>query len=160
MIEVTGGEQLLKLAADLRAAGTSGRRTRNKLGTKLRRALRPAVAEVKARALAIPSSGKKSTGLRAQIAAATRSRVLLAGASPMVRIQVDGSRMPSGKRTLPFYMDGQSQWRHPVFGDTEVWVDQAAHRYFLVTVLPYVGPVQIAIVAAAEETAVELERGL
>ena len=55
-------------------------------------------------------------------------------------IEVDSSRMPSGQKSLPLYLDGaKSPWRHPLFGDRARWYSQASHPYFARAVALY-GP--------------------
>jgi hypothetical protein len=38
--------------------------------------------------------------------------------------------MPPGELSLPLGMEGVKRWRHPVYGNREVWVTQAPHPYF------------------------------
>ena len=45
-------------------------------------------------------------------------------------ILMSTAKMPSGQRGLPGAMEGTKQWRHPVFGNSDVWVQQPAHPYF------------------------------
>jgi hypothetical protein len=113
---------------------------------------KPIVADVKAAELAIPSqgggaaSGRKKKGellgLRASLANATKSDFNGTGRGAVVHIRVSTSKFMavSGKpRTLPFYMEGRRKrkWRHPVFGNKEVWVEQSPHPYLADTVLKH-----------------------
>ena len=117
------------------------RRLRELGGTPLQRQLRaalvkaakPAATAVKQSALAIPVKGPKHTGLRKQLAAATRVSVRTAGPTVGVRIAVSGAQMPEGKENLPALMEGWERWRHPFFGDYSRWYGQPAHPYFFRT---------------------------
>jgi hypothetical protein len=61
--------------------------------------------------------------------------VKTAGKSASVAVQVDGRKMPPGKKALQSYMEGTKHpWRHPVYGKTEVWVTQKPKPYFFKTV--------------------------
>lgn len=54
---------------------------------------------------------------------------------------------------LAALMEGEkSPWRHPYFGNREVWADQAAHPYFKPAVEPRLPLVRVAVIAAVVET--------
>ncbi|MEV6791243.1 hypothetical protein AB0M87_04410 [Streptomyces sp. NPDC051320] len=62
---------------------------------------------------------------------ATRLEVKKSGKNAGVAIRVDGRKMPDRQGSLPAYMEGtKPRWRHPVFGNQEVWVQQPPHPYF------------------------------
>jgi hypothetical protein len=67
--------------------------------------------------------------------------------------------MPAGQETLPGYMEGRGRWRHPVYGDTAVWVPQDPHPYFESAVNEHLPAVEAGVMAAVDETATQLSRG-
>jgi hypothetical protein len=119
-LSVYGADKLARLAAKLKALGEGELRKRmlaelRKAGRELRDAEREA-------ALGLPA-GKYETGLRQAIAAAMVVRTRTAGSSAGVRVMVDRNKLPADKRRLPILMN-RGTWRHPVYGDREVWVSQ------------------------------------
>jgi len=129
MLELTlsrsSQDDLRKLARQLRTVGDA-KAIRRDLTKGLRAAARPAQQEAKAAALALPSKRPGSTGLRRQIAAATGTQVRTTGRNAGVKIRVSKKRM-GDKARLPRLMN-KGTWRHPVFGNREVWVTQTS-RY-------------------------------
>ncbi|MCQ9178757.1 hypothetical protein KMT30_06870, partial [Streptomyces sp. IBSBF 2953] len=85
----------------------------------------------------IPSKRPYSAdGLRGRMSKATRVEVRTVGRDAGVAIRVDGRKMPSKMKALPKGMEGTRRWRHPVFGNREVWVTQPPHPYFFRVVRP------------------------
>jgi hypothetical protein len=121
-----------------------GKQLRRELGQGLREILRPFVPKVQAAYRAAPSKGRRKSRSRARLpdlrqllAKATRVEVRTSGKLAGARIRVDGRKMPSGFRALPHYHEGtRPRWRHPTFGDREVWVGQESHPTFYRTVQP------------------------
>jgi hypothetical protein len=112
-------QQFVAVRARLRAAGEGG------LLRELNKALKSAATEVRlaeqTAATALPAHGAVHTGLRAQIAAATAVRVTDSKSNPGVRIYVQEGKVPGklGRDT-----NRARGWRHPVWGDKNVWVTQ------------------------------------
>lgn len=100
-----------------------GREMKRELTRGLRDIMRPILLQVKA----AYSGGKK---LRPKLRRAAIMQVQSAGKTAGARIVVTGRKMPSGMGKIPVYWEGEARWRHPVFGNTAVWVDQAAHPRF------------------------------
>lgn len=78
--------------------------------------------------------GRRTTGLRARTANALRVSQTRKG----IRILVSAQRFGDYGLTLPRYLDTEAgprwkRWRHPVFGDREVWVEQRGEPWFFVT---------------------------
>jgi hypothetical protein len=95
------------------------------LGIALRDAMAPILADVRQEALQLPSHGTKHTGLRARLAAGVDTEQY--GKS---RIRVVARAEP-GEEALPRGMDsGIRGWRHPVYGNKEVWVTQRGGSWF------------------------------
>lgn len=126
---------------------------------------KPVVEEVKQAERSISSnrqagqSRKKkgeSLGLRNSLAAATKADFNGTGRGGVVHIRVSSSRFitVSGRpRTLPYYMEGRRKrdWRHPVFGNKEVWVKQTPHPYLYNTVYTHKDSFEKAVGQAVEE---------
>lgn len=98
----------------------------------LRGAAAPLVPAVRASIRAIPSKQPyKASGLRGQMSRATSLQVKTAGRQASVVIRVDGRKMPPRAKAVQSYMEGtKPRWRHPVYGNTDVWVQQPPQPYF------------------------------
>lgn len=97
----------------------------------LRKAAAPLVPKVRSSIRSIPSNRAYSPdGLRGALSRATRLEVKTAGKQAGVAIRVDGRKMPAHMKSLPSMVEGKKRWRHPVFGNREVWVNQPQKPYF------------------------------
>lgn len=98
----------------------------------LRTASRPLVPAVRASIRQIPSKRPyRADGLRGQMSRATGVQVKTTGKQASVIIRVDGRKMPPKAKAIQSYMEGlKKPWRHPVYGNREVWVQQEPHPYF------------------------------
>lgn len=128
---------------------------RKELVKELRRAAEPAAAAARRAVLATPSKGgnqqltavysargrgksekraaRNGTGLRAQIARATK--VTISPAAGRVTIVVDRAQMDRSQRTLPEYVEGARRpWRHPTHGHADRFVTQQSRPYFVRTI--------------------------
>lgn len=65
------------------------------------------------------------SGLREASARATTPTIQASAAAVRVRIRVARNKMPADQWRLPKYLN-RGTWRHPVFGNREVWVAQTA----------------------------------
>jgi hypothetical protein len=104
---------------------------------------KPIVTEVKQAELNLPSNRelggtrkKKGAhlGFRASLAAATKADFNGTGRGAALHVRVSTSRFltVSGRpRTLPYYMEGRRKraWRHPVYGNKDVWVSQKSKPF-------------------------------
>jgi hypothetical protein len=158
MIRDTG--DLRRLIKDL-AGQADGKQLRQEFTRQVRDVLRPVVQEVKVAYRAAPSqqgsARRRGGSLRGELAKATAMRVRATGKRAGVSIGVAGKRMPSGMRALPRYWEGtKPRWRHPVYGDRDVWVDQAARP----TATPIVERHDHLVVAAVERAAEQIRRKL
>lgn len=150
-VEVRTGGELRRITKALKAQG-DGKQLRKQFSKELRAAAAPLVPAVRASIRAIPSETGKGE-LRAAMSRATRLSVRTVGRQASVAIQVDGSRMPDGKRALQQYMEGTKKpWRHPVYGNTDVWVTQKPHPYFYKVVYPLGAASRVAVNRVLKQT--------
>lgn len=134
--EMRTGKDLKRIAAELRRM--DNKQLKSEFGKELRAAAQPMVPAVKAAIRQIPSKrGYTAAGLRGRMVKAVKLEVRTTGKDAGVRMRVDGRKMPSGDKNLQSYMEGvKKPWRHPVFGNRDVWVKQAPKPYFFKTVNP------------------------
>jgi hypothetical protein len=137
----------LRHSRDLSRLSRELRRMDNKEVTKrmrkeLRKAAKPLVPIVRASIRNIPSGRAYGVGgLRSNLSKATRLEVKTTGRKARVSIRVDGRKMPSHFKALPQYVEGaKPRWRHPIFGNRQVWAQQPAQPYFYKVVAPAAGP--------------------
>lgn len=78
------------------------------------------------------AKAQAGAGLRESIAKATTGSISTGSASTGVSVtwRVRASKMANSQRRLPKAFNSQKGWRHPVFGDREVWVAQHGTPYF------------------------------
>ena len=114
-------------------------------------AAKPIVEEVKQAELNIPATREaggtrkkkgETLGLRASLAKATKADFngTSKGAAVHIRVSTTKFMAASGRpRTVPYYMEGRRKraWRHPVFGNRDVWVAQSSHPFLAPTVLQH-----------------------
>lgn len=157
-----GSRGLRDCARDLQRAGSPAGLSR-RMRRQIIASAQPLKAQVQANALAIPSAGTGSTGLRAALAAAVRISVTpMARRTAAVRLIVDGKKMPSFQSSLPAYEEGsdgyrRTNWRHPLFGQDH-WYPQASHPFVAPAVPGYVPQAVAAIATAVDETINTLRR--
>jgi hypothetical protein len=150
-------------ARDCRAVG------RRDLSRRMQRRLytvaKPVKVAVQQRARAIPAASGYHTGLREALARATRISISPASTRvAVVRLMVDGKRMPGNQSSLPAYMEGSDgfrgmHWRHPVFGPhtSSTWVAQASHPFVRRSCTSTVPAIERAMGAALDEAIAELK---
>jgi hypothetical protein len=100
--------------------------------SELRTAAKPLVPAVRASIRAIPSKRPYTAqGLRGRLSKATTLQVKTAGKQASVVIRVDGRKMPPRAKAVQSYLEGKKpRWRHPVYGNRDVWVQQPPKPYF------------------------------
>lgn len=114
-------KDLAILSKQIRKSGNA-KQIRKDLLTGLRNGAKPAVTRVRSHALVLPSHGKKHTGLRVKMASATGTQVRTAGAQAGVTVRLSRAKM--GAQAGVALSTNKTNWRHPVYGDTKVWVTQ------------------------------------
>ncbi|HEY6116223.1 MAG TPA: hypothetical protein VI172_09720 [Candidatus Dormibacteraeota bacterium] len=129
------GDDLRRISRELNRM--DNQEVKKRFRKELRATAQPFVPLVRNSIKSIPSKRPYTAeGLRGQLAKATRIEVRTVGRDAGVAIRVDGRKMPSKMKALPKGMEGTKRWRHPVFGNREVWVNQAPHPYFFHVVRP------------------------
>lgn len=160
------GTSLRQLGKDLRKEA-DGKALRRQFIKDVKAEVKPIQSKVKSAYQSNPSkraaeSKSQRRSLRAALAKATTIQVSLSGRRAGVRLRVAGKKMPDGEGRLPkIYEHGNSsrgRWRHPVFGDDEVWVTQKATPTFYETVKPGIKPVERRVEKIANDLAKRLTR--
>ncbi|WP_432135146.1 hypothetical protein [Streptomyces sp. bgisy154] len=117
-------EGLDALVAALRAE-EDGKALRKDLAKNLREVLKPAAAEAKSAIMGMGSSaGGTAPGLRSAIAKKIRPEVKLGGRWSGARVKAFKTKTVRGFPNAPKRTNSARGWRHPVYGNREVWVQQ------------------------------------
>jgi hypothetical protein len=129
-VELRSGRDLARITRELRRM--DDKELLKRFRKELRSAARPLVPLVRKSIRQIPSSRPyRADGLRGQLSRATKLEVKTSGRQASAAIRVDGRRMPNHSKSVQAYMEGtKPRWRHPVFGNTDVWVQQPPQPYF------------------------------
>lgn len=123
---MTGASDLKALSRQIRKSADP-KQIRRDLTKGLKDGTKPAVALVKAAALALPDKpGNKSTGLRRKMARVTNAQVRTTGSTAGVRVRISRARM--GDQASLARVTNKGLWRHPVYGNRGVWVPQMSRR--------------------------------
>ena len=122
-VKVESGD-LARLSRQLRTVGDA-KAIRRDLVRGLRSGAKPALEAVRAAALALPDNpGGRSTGLRRKAARAASIQVRTSGRQAGVYVRISRARM--GNQAGALKGSRSRRWRHPVFGNRDVWVQQAS----------------------------------
>lgn len=89
---------------------------------------------IERRARAVQRRVARAASLRDQIAKASGASVSASDKSVALAFKVRAGNLPPSQRKLPRRWDLPNGWRHPVFGNRDVWVQQIGHPYFRTTV--------------------------
>jgi hypothetical protein len=129
-VELRSGRDLARITRELRRM--DDKEMLKRFRKELRQAAKPLVPAVRKSIRQIPSSRPYSAaGLRGQLSRATKLEVKTSGRQAAAVIRVDGRKMPPKAKTLQAFMEGtKPRWRHPVFGNRAVVVQQPPHPYF------------------------------
>jgi hypothetical protein len=96
------------------------------------------------------------TGLRRRVAAATQIQARQNGIS----IFVNDARVDSSYPSLVYYLNGfprRRPWRHPVFGNKNVWVAQRGQEVFFPTLIKFAPAWRRACLDAMDQTIRQIE---
>jgi hypothetical protein len=183
-VRVTGANQLAKLAKRMKDAGNDGKALRKELLKAVRAGAKPALADTRRAVKTIPVTGsrgggrkareehqfersrgdedrrraraRKGSGLRDSVARSLRLVVKTGSRTPLVRIEVDASKMPEDQRTLPRHLDSVKGWRKPTFGH-DPWTRQYGRPWFRVTIERHAPQVRARILKAMDDIANKIE---
>lgn len=160
-VRIVSPEQLRRLAAELRDAD------RNEFGRALRDVLKEEAeyaadsAKDAVRALHITGDGAKrgrptpahrAHALRENVAAATGVHARPRG----VEIAVNSSDMPEGQRSLPGHLESRKGWRHPVFGNRNVWAAERGGPWFYPSIRRHESRIRDRLDRAMNDAAIRL----
>lgn len=123
LVWVEMGPEWRTVRAALEREGSSASR---KLTDAIEDAAGPIIAKVQQAALSLPAHGAKHTGLRGRLAAGVRAQPTAGKSVRIVATAVDPT-----ETGLPRGMDnGPRGFRHPVYGNRDVWVQQRGGSWF------------------------------
>lgn len=108
---------------------TDGKELRKELNATLKGIAEPAVGRAKAAAMALPSSPgprMEGGGLRQAIASQIKPEIRASGRDTGVRIRVKNKNMPRGFKWAAKRFNDTKSWRHPLFGNRDVWIEQSS----------------------------------
>lgn len=96
---------------------------------------------------------RRGAGLRETVAAGVKLQVTAKG----VKIIASSAQLPEKQKSLVRRLDSDKGWRHPVFGDREVWVTERGGPWFGATIKPKAPAFRAAVVDAMEEIKKQLD---
>ncbi|KAB8162920.1 hypothetical protein FH609_004115 [Streptomyces sp. 3MP-14] len=106
-------------------AEEDGKELRRELAANLRNELKPAAALAKSGIMAMSSAGPgTSPALRSSIAKKIRPEVKLGGRWSGARVKAFKTPGARGFRNAPKRTNRAKGWRHPLFGNRDVWIQQ------------------------------------
>jgi hypothetical protein len=85
--------------------------------------------------------------------------VRTAGRAAGARVRVDGRKMGDRMGSLPSMYEGETRWRHPVWGNRDVWVTQRSRPTFYPVVRSQAGRVRSAVEKVVEEICHKIAKG-
>lgn len=114
------------LAALVRAirAEEDGKELRKELASTMRAALRPGAQQAKDSIMGMVSLTGAQPALRSSIARKIRPEVKLGGRWSGARVKAFKTKNVRGFASAPKRTNRASGWRHPVYGNRDVWVHQ------------------------------------
>ncbi|MEU6491085.1 hypothetical protein ABZ890_11910 [Streptomyces sp. NPDC046984] len=116
-------EGLDALVRALRAE-EDGKQLRKELASNMRDALRPGAQQAKESIMGMISLNGAQPGLRSSIAKKIRPEVKLGGRWSGARVKAFKTKNIRGFPNAPKRTNRARGWRHPVYGNREVWVTQ------------------------------------
>ncbi|MBK3575135.1 hypothetical protein JHN63_15200 [Streptomyces sp. MBT65] len=116
-------EGLDALARALKAEA-DGKQLRKELAANLREALKPGAGQAKSSIMGMVSLHGSQPALRSSIAKKIRPEVKLGGRWTGARVKAFKTKNIRGFPNAPKRTNSARGWRHPVFGNTGVWVHQ------------------------------------
>lgn len=106
-------------------AEEDGKALRKDLAKNMREALKPGATEAKSSIMSMSSAGLQTApALRSSIARKIRPEVKLGGHWSGARVKAFKTKNVRGFPNAPKRTNRASGWRHPVYGNREVWAQQ------------------------------------
>ena len=122
-LELTA-ENLRNVSNALKAE-EDGKELRKELTKNMREALKPGAARAKSSIMSMASSTPHNgPALKTSIARKIRPEVRITGKFPGAKIKAFKTKNLRNFPNAPKRTNRASGWRHPVFGNTEIWVQQ------------------------------------
>jgi hypothetical protein len=137
-VQITGAADLKRVTKQIRSVANPKQVKRDMLAG-LRTGATPGARAVKAAAAGLPAKGP-STGLRADLAAATGIQVRTTGDTAGVKVRISRARM--GDRAALARVTNNGRWRHQVFprpGHRTVFVTQTSRKGWFDTAVARAG---------------------
>lgn len=150
-----------------RALGQMDPAIKKALRKRIRDLAKPITADVKAAALEIPvkksSNRSGSMGLRKSLSMAAKYEIRATKKGAVVHFRIGTKTFMSAAnmpRTIPYYVEGRRKrpWRHPVFGNPDVWVEQDPHPFLGATVMSHKNKFMEGMQKAVDDALDELQR--
>jgi len=117
-------QNLRAIARALRAE-EDGKELRKELTRNMREALKPGAAQAKSAIMSMSSvTPHDGPALKTAIARKIRPEVRISGKFPGAKIKAFKTKTLRGFPNAPKRTNRASGWRHPVYGNREVWVQQ------------------------------------
>ena len=117
-------QNLRAIARALRAE-EDGKELRKELTRNMREALKPGAAQAKSAIMSMSSiTPHDGPALKTAIARKIRPEVRITGRFPGAKIKAFKTKNLRGFPNAPKRTNRSSGWRHPVYGNREVWVQQ------------------------------------
>jgi hypothetical protein len=124
-IELSVDQQSLQALARALKKEEDGKRLRRELARDLRRALEPALGEIRSGLMAMPTAGALPTEggpLRTEVLKHLKAEARLSGRKTGANVKIK-KRGPRGFAMAARRLNRDKGWRHPVYG-RDVWVRQ------------------------------------
>lgn len=117
--------QNLRNISNALKAEEDGKALRKELTKNMREALKPGAAQAKSSIMSMASTTPHDgPALKTAIARKIRPEVRISGRFPGAKIKAFKTKNLRGFPNAPKRTNRASGWRHPVFGNREVWVQQ------------------------------------
>lgn len=159
----SGGDTSLRIEADeftslMRDAKAFDRDLGLRLRRHIRDAAKPIVLDVRRKVLEDPPGDRPgSAGTRAAIARGVGLRIATGSKGGAVTVAASARALPANRRAMLRAYNSR-QWRHPTFGNRDVWQTQHGNPFFGAAVLAHREQLRAAVEAALNEAAAALGR--
>lgn len=126
-VQLTADQQQIAQVMAALKSEADGKALRREIGKRMRLIVEPAVGRAKNSVLALPSkgtsAGKQGGSLRQSIATRIKAETRAQGRDTGVAIRVKGTGTSRNFRLAGRRLNQRRTWRHPVFGNREIWVE-------------------------------------